>query len=53
MTPFPIVHDPPTDHLLTPPTTSWVQLVCELQRDWIRSKILPGFSDIRFAVEGH
>lgn len=33
--------------------TSWVQLICELQRDWNRDKTVPGFSDILFAVEGH
>ena len=32
---------------------SWVQLICELQRDWKRSDTVPGFSDILFAVEGH
>lgn len=31
----------------------WVQLICELQRDWNREKTVPGFSDILFAVEGH
>jgi nicotinamidase-related amidase len=33
--------------------TSWVQLICELQRDWNRQKTVPGFADILFAVEGH
>lgn len=33
--------------------TSWVQLICELQRDWNRSDTVPGFSEILFAVEGH
>ncbi|MBU1376224.1 MAG: hydrolase [Alphaproteobacteria bacterium] len=33
--------------------TSWVQLICELQRDWNRAETLPGFSEILFAVEGH
>ncbi len=33
--------------------TSWVQLICELQRDWNRAATVPGFSDILFAVEGH
>jgi nicotinamidase-related amidase len=33
--------------------TSWVQLVCELQRDWNRAATVPGFSDIIFAVEGN
>ena len=32
---------------------SWVQLICELQRDWNRGKTVPGFADIVFAVEGH
>jgi nicotinamidase-related amidase len=31
----------------------WVQLICELQRDWNREKTVPGFADILFAVEGH
>ena len=33
--------------------TSWVQLICELQRDWNRSETVPGFSQILFTVEGH
>jgi nicotinamidase-related amidase len=33
--------------------TSWVQLICELQRDWLRKEAVPGFVDILFAVEGH
>src|SRR5579863_4433234 len=33
--------------------TSWVQLICELQRDWNRKGTVPGFADILFAVEGH
>ena len=32
---------------------SWVQLICELQRDWNREKTVPSFADILFAVEGH
>lgn len=32
---------------------SWVQLICELQRDWNRDATVPGFSEILFAVEGH
>lgn len=32
---------------------SWVQLICELQRDWNREKTVPGFADILFAIEGH
>lgn len=31
----------------------WVQLICELQRDWNRGKTISGFADILFAVEGH
>jgi nicotinamidase-related amidase len=33
--------------------TGWVQLICELQRDWNREATVPGFADIVFAVEGH
>jgi nicotinamidase-related amidase len=33
--------------------TGWVQLICELQRDWNRAVTVPGFSDILFAIEGH
>jgi len=33
--------------------TGWVQLICELQRDWNREGTVPGFSDILFAIEGH
>ena len=33
--------------------TSWVQLICELQRDWNRAATVPGFAEILFAVEGH
>jgi nicotinamidase-related amidase len=32
---------------------SWVQLACELQRDWARTKTSPEFAEILFAVEGH
>ncbi len=32
---------------------SWVQLACELQRDWARTKTVPEFANILFAVEGH
>lgn len=32
--------------------TSWVQLICELQRDWNRAETVPGFSEILFTVEG-
>ncbi len=33
--------------------TTWVQLICELQRDWNRQKTVPGFAEILFAIEGH
>jgi nicotinamidase-related amidase len=33
--------------------TGWVQLICELQRDWNREITVPGFADILFAIEGH
>jgi len=33
--------------------TGWVQLICELQRDWNREATVAGFADIVFAVEGH
>lgn len=32
---------------------SWVQLICELQRDWNRKETAPDFAKILFAVEGH
>lgn len=31
---------------------SWVQLICELQRDWARKDTVPKFAEILFAVEG-
>jgi nicotinamidase-related amidase len=31
---------------------SWVQLACELQRDWNRASTAPGFAEIVFSVEG-
>ena len=31
---------------------SWVQLACELQRDWARTKTAKEFAEIVFAVEG-
>ena len=31
----------------------WVQLICELQRDWARSETTAKFAEILFAVEGH
>jgi nicotinamidase-related amidase len=34
-------------------STTWVQLICELQRDWSRRVTVPGFSEILFAIEGH
>jgi len=33
--------------------TTWVQLICELQRDWNREGTVPGFAEILFAIEGH
>jgi len=33
--------------------TSWVQLICELQRDWNRAATVPGFAEILFTIEGH
>jgi nicotinamidase-related amidase len=33
--------------------TSWVQLICELQRDWNRKATVPEFAEILFAIEGH
>jgi nicotinamidase-related amidase len=30
----------------------WVQLICELQRDWQRRDTTKAFADILFAVEG-
>ena len=32
---------------------SWVQLICELQRDWQRKGTAGDFAKILFAVEGH
>ena len=32
---------------------SWVQLACELQRDWNRTQTVPEFANILFAIEGH
>jgi nicotinamidase-related amidase len=32
--------------------TSWVQLLCELQRDWARKETAGSFAEILFAVEG-
>jgi len=31
----------------------WVQLICELQRDWQRKDTAQEFANILFAVEGH
>lgn len=31
---------------------SWVQLACELQRDWNRTSTAPGFGEIVFSAEG-
>ena len=33
--------------------TSWVQVLCELQRDWSRKETAGKFSEILFAVEGY
>jgi nicotinamidase-related amidase len=33
--------------------TSWVQVLCELQRDWSRKETAGEFAEILFAVEGH
>ena len=33
--------------------TTWVQFVCELQRDWNRVGTVSGFADIVFKVVGH
>jgi nicotinamidase-related amidase len=33
--------------------TGWVQLICELQRDWNREATVPGFAEVLFAIEGH
>jgi nicotinamidase-related amidase len=32
---------------------SWVQMLCELQRDWQRGETAGPFGEILFAVEGH
>jgi nicotinamidase-related amidase len=32
---------------------SWVQLLCELQRDWVRKETAAKFAEILFAVEGY
>ncbi len=32
---------------------SWIQLACELQRDWNREETVPGFAEIVFAEVGH
>jgi len=32
--------------------TSWVQVLCELQRDWARKETAQQFAEILFAVEG-
>ena len=31
----------------------WVQMACELQRDWVRAETAAQFAAILFAVEGH
>jgi nicotinamidase-related amidase len=32
---------------------SWVSMICELQRDWLRTETAQTFSDVLFTVEGH
>ncbi|MEO8777930.1 MAG: hydrolase [Rhodanobacter sp.] len=32
---------------------SWIQLACELQRDWVREETAAGFAEIVFAEVGH
>jgi nicotinamidase-related amidase len=32
---------------------SWVQLLCELQRDWARTETAAAFGKLLFTVEGH
>ncbi len=32
--------------------TTWVQLICELQRDWNRERTVPAFSEILISLEG-
>lgn len=32
---------------------SWVQLICELQRDWARKETVPKFAEILFAAQGN
>ncbi|MEO8777138.1 MAG: isochorismatase family protein, partial [Rhodanobacter sp.] len=32
---------------------SWIQLACELQRDWLRKETAAGFAEIVFAEVGH
>lgn len=32
---------------------SWVQMACELQRDWLRADTAAAFAQILFTVEGH
>ena len=32
---------------------SWVQMMCELQRDWARTETAATFAKILFTVEGH
>ena len=34
-------------------SVTWVQLICELQRDWQRKETAQEFANILFAVEGH
>ena len=32
--------------------TTWVQVICELQRDWNRAQTAPGFADVLLSVVG-
>jgi nicotinamidase-related amidase len=33
--------------------TTWVQLLCELQRDWKRTETAEAFAKVLFTVVGH
>lgn len=48
-------HDAALDRLLQAGArpTGWVQLICELQRDWNREATVPGFAEVLFTIEGH
>lgn len=32
--------------------TTWIQMICELQRDWLRDETVAGFAEIVFAFKG-